>query len=207
MTINRANILQMLHAKHIDECITLFRTLFSVQVGLINLIGNRNNKDVGDIEIARLLNKELNSLPVASHSYVLVEKQPAKIGPMSNHAAHAIANQIVYHYIAAGCNNVELVSPHLKGTICFGDVKLSAGTNDNQKYKARKKYTTDCLKNFIDIFKLDIPLPKKTDDVADATMQALAWLKGTKLLTPYMNIIQSTRIIMENIEHTAETGI
>jgi hypothetical protein len=117
----------------------------------------------------------------------LVEEQPSKVGKKSNNDALMISHQIAYHYIAAGCKRVEFVLPRLKCTLCIGDAVLNTtAVTDAQKYRARKKFTVDCFKNFIQIFKLHVELPKKKDDVSDAAMQALAWLREQGIILNMM---------------------
>jgi hypothetical protein len=156
------------------------RRLFTLETGLVNLIGARDIKEVPEIERVQLLAAFLKTIPSAD--YVLVERQPAMIGPKNNTVANAIACQITYHYILAGGASVHYMSPMLKNGVSIADHVLLSGGSSSQKYAARKKHAVDNYLAFNKIFALGGPTKGKLDDIADATMQAIAFICKHRLL-------------------------
>ncbi len=162
------------------------RGVFTLETGLHNLIGARDIKDVTEIERVKLLAQFLSGIPGAD--YVLIERQPAMIGAKNNTVANAIACQIAYHYVAQGTASVHYVSPALKNGMALGGLAslVTTGTNA-KKYSMRKKHAVENYKYFNRVFALGGPTTSKLDDIADAVMQALAFIRRHRLLRTQIN--------------------
>jgi hypothetical protein len=156
----------------------MLNNVFTVSVGLINLIGTQKIADVDDVHITKLLKIELDKIPPAQ--YILIEHQPAKIGMKSNNNALAISRMIGYHYCAG---DIRFVSPHLKNNVSIGGCVMEQHTTDNKKYRARKVHSVNNFKAFCKMYNITIQMPKKCDDIADAFTQAYAFVKLHGVLT------------------------
>lgn len=184
LTVHRDHLRAAVESTSMEGLHRALRSVFELKTGLENVIGDRKVADVDEMERTRLLNARLKTIPGAD--YVLVERQPAMIGmgpamAKNNTMANAVAAQIAYHYTNLGCDTYY-ISPALKTSISMDGTKFKPEGGSAEKYKARKKNSIIVYKQFLRIFALGPAVHGKSDDIADAVLQALAFLRRERLL-------------------------
>lgn len=154
---------------------------FQITYGLIDLCAGKKAKEVSSLQKISALKLSLSNIPPASH--VIIEKQPTTIGSNAkNSDATMIANLIAYHYID---HNVQFISPQLKSSIYFinnqatfaGGPTIGKSLVVKKDYRERKAQSVANFQYYLSVFKVQADLPKKQDDIADAFMNAMAYIK------------------------------
>lgn len=122
----------------------------------------------------------------------IIEHQPSKIGTKTNNKSTAVGHQLAFYYIN---NDPIFINPKLKNNISFGEgmyfaeyLSAELAKNKSRKdaiYAARKSHSRDNFLYLVSVLDLDEILehiPRSClDDLADSTMQILAYLVENKL--------------------------
>lgn len=168
-----------------------------ISSGVVDILPGRKVKDTTEIERTRALWMFLKG-PVLKVSAgerdlndtfepfkVIIEHQPAKIGTKANTKSTAVAYQLAYHYIE---HDPIMIDPKLKNTvnliISYDDMlKTELPRHKSPKdarYTARKKHSKVNFLHLLKVFGLmHITVgiaAANLDDLADSTMQILAYL-------------------------------
>lgn len=164
--------------------------------GVVDILEGRKVSDVCETDRTKLLAKWLNNSPVAitrlNNLTVIIEQQPSKIGAKTNNKSTMIEHQLIFYYIDF---EPKMVNPKLKNNLELSSELIHRNyiTRAEIKYKsrrdalyiARKLHSKD---SFLYLMKTFIPeddlkdIPKSgMDDLADSTMQILAYLVENNL--------------------------
>jgi len=161
--------------------------------GVENLLGDRKVRDTSDSFRASALHAFLTTHPLISTTAadftggtkVIIEHQPSKIGTKINSAATAVAMQLLFYYIRY---EPILISPKLKNNLSLSDSltldHFTKGLKKN-RYRACKNHSRENFIYLLSVFDLshisDGILRKNMDDLADSTMQILAYTVKNKM--------------------------
>jgi hypothetical protein len=180
---------------HADNFITFHSS------GVTDILNGQLVSNVSEIDRIKCLHKFLTSGPVSQtaiakldqdgiHTHCFIEHQPSKIGSKTNNKSTAVSHNIAFYYID---QHPILVNPKLKNKLALHrDLNFDAfvtkykhlKSNKDAIYKARKEHSKANLLYLAEVFELDIiqGISKSClDDLADATLQVLAYLVENKL--------------------------
>jgi hypothetical protein len=120
---------------------------------------------------------------------VVIEHQPNRVGSATTKST-MVGHQLLYHYRA---QPLALVNPKLKNNLQVSpelsyEKFLANSTRKDRAsavYAARKKHTRESLLYLAKLFGFEASIAhvKKTymDDLADSTLQVIAWMKSQKM--------------------------
>ena len=198
---NYAPIIEL--RKILDSASRLITTFILFHsVGVDDILNGKKVSDVGEIERTRALHKFLTTGPVSlaaiekvekiygtpggRNTIVLVEQQPSKVGMATNNKSTMISYQIEFYYVS---KELAVINPKLKNklTIEQGMEFTTTYGGVSSKYAARKKHSKETFLRLIDVLGLNHVIRGVSmscmDDLADATLQIIAYCKENKLFT------------------------
>lgn len=160
--------------------------------GVADILDGRKVSDTDEIERTRALSSFLNKfVPIDASAIVVIEHQPSKVGAKTNNKSTAVSYQLAFHYIK---HNPIMISPKLKNNISLNDdLRFINFVQKMRKYKSKKDAAYAARKahsreNFLyllasfDLEYITDNIPNAVlDDLADSTMQILAYLVENKL--------------------------
>lgn len=173
--------------------------------GVVDTLDGARVNETDEITRTRLLKTYLqNTAQISPDATVLIEAQPPKIGSKTNNKSTMVAHQLAFYYID---KNVHFVPPKLKNQIALHDdltrdvilANVLAQKNTIEKVAKRKtiqtsrdvKYIVNKLHsklNFLHLINafelqhvIEYTRNDVMDDLADSTMQILAYLVKNKL--------------------------
>lgn len=179
--------------------------VYYYSAGVADVLCGRNVNDTDDVGRAKALWKFLcnhtsvRADQLAAGTTVIIEHQPSKVGPMRNKAnekSTAVAQQLAFYYaeyetvfIDPKLKNNLVLAPHLRYEDYLSRIKAAKkNTKQDPKYQARKEHSADSLAYFARSFGLDITRdvkPAILHNLADSTMQALAYICREGILLPH----------------------
>lgn len=173
-----------------------------LSAGVVDVLEGRKVSDCDEIERSCALHKFLSAGPVSddcvticdgmdTRTHVVIEHQPSKIGKKTNNKSTMVGHQLMFYYI--GYDPV-IVNPKLKNNIALADhlvfskfLEVELPKHKEKKdtvYAARKAHSKANFLYLLKVFDIEYILegvPKSClDDLADSTMQILAWLVENK---------------------------
>ncbi len=165
--------------------------------GVVDILGGEKLADVSPVERTQALWRFLSTHPVIAHidpdTVSIIEYQPQKIGAKTNMASSMVSHQLMFYYVN---NGPILVDPKLKNTISCGpgmtyeyylaDEMPRHKTAQAARYAARKRHSKENFIYMLDTLGMQhiIRGVRKSvlDDLADSTMQIIAYLVANKLI-------------------------
>lgn len=171
--------------------------------GAVDVLNGRKVSDCDEIERTASLHKFLVNNPYIStpnimlmdgdgtSTDVIIEHQPSKVGNKTNNKSTMVGHQLMFYYAE---NNPAIVNPKLKNKIYFKEaleyeafLAEEIPKHKDKKaavYAARKRHSKMNFLYLVDVFELNhilVGVPKDCmDDLADSTMQVLAYLVENK---------------------------
>lgn len=152
----------------------------------IDLTPGEKVGDVDQLRLAEALHATLSDIDkiVTDCDVVLIECQPNGL----NNRSSIICGQLVYHYVnqkkLGKCSAVYIVPSTWKNKISLGenlDIKTFKKRNYASNYTCNKAHSRENFKHWTRVFEYDLKRVKKPlTDIADAFMQALAWVRFHK---------------------------
>ena len=139
------------------------------EYGVVDLLGGAGFREIDEISRARALKQFCELQDVNPDAYVLIENQSN-----INGGTGPVQSQLLFAFADA---NTRLVNPRRKNKISLGpstEYRLFAD-KFSSTYDANKAHTTACLFVLMEIFGLKLTIDDKSDDLADAIMQMLAF--------------------------------
>jgi len=162
--------------------------------GVKDILCGRKVVDTNEIDRTHCLHRHLITLPtLAQNTVTIIEHQPSKIGSKTNNKSTAVSHQLAMYFIE---HDPIFVNPTAKNTITLHDdlthdkflaaAMLRYKNHKDAKYAANKAHSTANFKYFIKTMGLDhviAGIPNAVmDDLADSTMQILAYMRDHKVL-------------------------
>lgn len=168
--------------------------------GVVDVLGGRKVSECDEIERSHALHKFLNSSADVSMSALastnlplrtIIEHQPSKIGTKTNNKSTMVGHQLMFYYIN---HQPTIVDPKLKNNIMLS-VELpferflmeelpKHKDRRDAVYTARKRHSRENFLHMLRVFgcmNVIENVPKSClDDLADSSMQVLAWLVTNK---------------------------
>lgn len=162
--------------------------------GVADVLEGRNVDECDEIARTHALNKFLMRSDVSSCSpdtQCIIEHQPSKVGTKTNNKSTMVGHQLMFYYAAY---NPVIVNPKLKNNLTlreglsfakFLEVEMAKGkSKKDASYPARKKHSKASLIHLLNTFNcshvLDTSPKSCWDDLADSSMQVLAWMIENK---------------------------
>lgn len=135
-------------------------------------------KGVNQLDLAKNLSIQLGILhtQVGDPTHILIECQPIAV----NSKSAIVCGQLALHYVQHNPDNVHLVSPTLKNTISLGnnlDIATIRKRNYASSYTTNKAHARDNFRHWMKTFNYKHPPKKPINDIADAFMQAVSWVR------------------------------
>ena len=149
--------------------------------GVVDILNGKSISQCNEVERTLALKRYLQTIEISADTTVLVEHQPQRVGHATVKSV-MVGHQLLYHY--ADYNPV-LMNPREKNKFYFGEMSLQKYIGEmSSQYAARKKQSKmnflHLLKT-LDMMHLLIGVKKKSyDDIADAWMQILAFVRMVK---------------------------
>lgn len=164
----------------------LDESLVILELGAEDIIGKKV-EDTNESERALALKTFLLRKNLSA-DFVIIERQPMKMGSKVNNKSSAVSFQLAYHYAELA---PIFVNPKVKNNITFSD-KLSfsnyiEGVDDrNGQYRARKTHARDSLRHFCKVFNYSLAgIPAKYhSDIGDAVLQIFGAIQSGKIPRP-----------------------
>lgn len=173
-----AGVADVLLGKKVNECDEIYRTKC-----LWNFLNNHAHLNI----------RALDHLP-GEKTQVIIEHQPSKIGSKTNNKSTMVSHQLAFYYVN---NDPILVESKLKNTIYLSNdlkydlfLKFEMDKGKDKKssgYVSRKAHSKANFIYLLKTFNCDHILTGISkqcyDDLADSTMQVLAYLINKNLFT------------------------
>ena len=183
--------------KIIDDARRVMSTfILFISVGVNDILEGKKVADTDEVQRTVALHKFLVQSPASletifakdkiysTHTQVLIEHQPSKVGTATNNKSTMIGHQLAFYYVE---RPVFLIDPKLKNKLTIAPGMEFSPTYGGaySKYAARKKHSKDTFLKLLGVLGLEhvtmgIPL-SCMDDLADATLQIIAYCKDRRL--------------------------
>lgn len=169
-----------------------------ISAGVVDTLKGKKTTETTEISRTRALHQFLTNhahiSTIRSDTTVIIEHQPARIGTNTNSKSTAVSQQLAFYYIT---HTSVFIDPKLKNKISLGanltfdrfladEIPKHKSLRD-AKYAARKIHSRENFLFLLSAFNLENITENISravmDDLADSTMQILAYLVENKLFT------------------------
>lgn len=181
----------------LNDMLTATRFVCFISCGVVDCLNGKKISETDEISRTKSIWDFLQSKPelaVPNDCVPIIEHQPSKIGSKTNNKSSVVGHQLMFFYVE---RDTVLVNPTLKNKICVRtgldfetvlarEIPKHKNMSD-ARYTARKLHSKENFLYFVNTFGYENILAgvkkKYLDDLADATMQILAYMVEQKMFT------------------------